>query len=416
MLPIRIGICLLQPVGVGGRVKEIMALTEHLAQRFSVSLITDQLVDWEQRQRFFGVDLSKVNLVYLRPLPQWCQLRSGLAERWQKRFYPLATLRYYMHQIRALHLDLFIMGSPTITMPPLAKRSIYMCTFPRHIPSPNPNPHLASGQRIKSTLNHWLQQAVVGVAGHHILADYDVITANSCYTQYWIQQRWGLPATVVYSACELITGTAPKEKIICHVGRFTAHAAERPAGKRQDLAIETFKTLTDLHQAGWQLHLAGGMRDLNAEHEQYLARLKAMAHGYPIFFHVNAPLAELHDLYRRASIYWHAQGYGLDLQCHPEQHEHFGITTVEAMSAGAVPVVINSAGPAEVVEPGVNGFVWNQPVELTAYTRQLAQDPALWQTMSQQAIARSQQLGKGHFGAQMDAIVDSLLADRRGNR
>ena len=68
--------------------------------------------------------------------------------------------------------------------------------------------------------------------------------------------------------------------------------------------------------------------------------------------HADASGAELRDLYGRASIFWHAAGLGEDPERHPDRYEHFGITTVEAMSAGAVPVVIDAAGQAEIVEQG----------------------------------------------------------------
>ena len=54
--------------------------------------------------------------------------------------------------------------------------------------------------------------------------------------------------------------------------------------------------------------------------------------------------------------------------------EHFGITTVEAMAAGCVPVVINKAGQREIVEDGVSGFLWNTWGELKDRTQLLAED------------------------------------------
>ena len=73
---------------------------------------------------------------------------------------------------------------------------------------------------------------------------------------------------------------------------------------------------------------------------------------------------ELLDLYSRASLFWHAAGYGQDERRHPERLEHFGITTVEAMAHGAVPLVYPAGGPAEVVEDGVSGRWWRTPGEL----------------------------------------------------
>ena len=54
----------------------------------------------------------------------------------------------------------------------------------------------------------------------------------------------------------------------------------------------------------------------------------------------------------------------------PEKQEHFGITTVEAMSTGAIPVVINTAGQSEIIENNKNGYLWSNPEELIKYTKE----------------------------------------------
>ena len=43
---------------------------------------------------------------------------------------------------------------------------------------------------------------------------------------------------------------------------------------------------------------------------------------------------------------------GEDAERHPERFEHFGISVVEAMAAGAVPLVFGAAGPGEIVQDG----------------------------------------------------------------
>ena len=67
---------------------------------------------------------------------------------------------------------------------------------------------------------------------------------------------------------------------------------------------------------------------------------------------MDVPRDELLELYSRASLFWHAAGHGQDDRRHPERLEHFGITTVEAMAHGAVPLVFPAGGPAEVVADG----------------------------------------------------------------
>ncbi|HEX5798193.1 MAG TPA: glycosyltransferase [Candidatus Saccharimonadales bacterium] len=90
---------------------------------------------------------------------------------------------------------------------------------------------------------------------------------------------------------------------------------------------------------------------------------------YPVYFHFDCFYSELKSLFNKAFIYWHATGYGSDPDEYPEKQEHFGITTVEAMSAGCIPVVIDSAGQQETVSHAENGFLWNSKNELIKYTK-----------------------------------------------
>jgi len=53
--------------------------------------------------------------------------------------------------------------------------------------------------------------------------------------------------------------------------------------------------------------------------------------------------------------------------------EHFGITIVEAMSAGCVPVVHDSGGPKEIVN-GERGFRWQNLEEIPRMIEQAMED------------------------------------------
>ena len=111
--------------------------------------------------------------------------------------------------------------------------------------------------------------------------------------------------------------------------------------------------LAELDAPGWRLVLAGGGDD-----PDYVEELRRRADGLPAELRVDVPRDELLELYSRAALFWHAAGHGQDARRHPERLEHFGITTVEAMAHGAVPLVFPAGGPAEVVEDGRTGVWW----------------------------------------------------------
>ena len=123
--------------------------------------------------------------------------------------------------------------------------------------------------------------------------------------------------------------------------------------------------------------------------------------------HVNAPGSVVEELLGSASIYWHGSGLGEDPQRHPERFEHFGISVVEAMAAGAVPIVFGAAGPAEIVRDGVDGLHWSTLDQLADLTVELVGDEPRRAEMSAAAQVRAQDFSADAFAARLR----SLLAD-----
>ena len=109
------------------------------------------------------------------------------------------------------------------------------------------------------------------------------------------------------------------------------------------------------------------------------------------------PYPEMLKLYNESAIYWHASGYGEDENREPVKFEHFGITTVEGMAAGCVPVVIGKGGQPEIVRHGQNGYLWNSIRELQSYTLKLIQDEDLRARISSKALADSAAYSKEKF-------------------
>jgi hypothetical protein len=135
--------------------------------------------------------------------------------------------------------------------------------------------------------------------------------------------------------------------------------------------------------------VAGGSNDGPAA-KAYLQRCVEAAAGYPIEVRADVPLKELIDLYGESTLCWNATGYGEDADLHPDRFEHFGITTVEAMASGCVPLSLSRAGQPEIIEQGVSGVLWETLDELAAETRRLVASPGLVKEMADAAVERSQ--------------------------
>lgn len=231
---------------------------------------------------------------------------------------------------------------------------------------------------------------------------YGTLVANSAFTAGWIRRWWSADSEVLYPPVTMQARGA-KSSTILNVGRF--FAADQGHSKKQLEMVRAFRRLVDEGLVGWTLHLVGGCEDSG---RAYLDRVRDAAVGYPVELHVDASGEALAALYAEASIYWHASGMGESPNRHPGRLEHFGMTTVEAMSAGAVPVVIGLAGQTETVRAGIDGFHFDDPNGLVARTRELIGDPDRWARMSASAEARAREFSLEAFGVRFWDLVDGL--------
>lgn len=234
------------------------------------------------------------------------------------------------------------------------------------------------------------------------LDSYDRIVANSSYGAMWVKRLWNRRCEVLVPAVTQRTGTS-KVPMILSVGRF--FAAERGHSKKQLEMVEAFARLSSQFPE-WELHLVGGCAP---QDEPYLAEVRRAAAGLPVVFHIAASGEELDSLYGRASIYWHATGLGEDLDADPERAEHFGITTVEAMSAGAVPIVMRAGGQLEIVREGIDGYFFTDLEGLLARTRQVIEDQGLRHRLGEAAVERARIFDRESFERRLRSMVDEVL-------
>jgi glycosyltransferase involved in cell wall biosynthesis len=197
-----------------------------------------------------------------------------------------------------------------------------------------------------------------------------------------------------------------KRPVILSVGRF--FRADRGHSKKQLEMVHAFRALCNGGVDGWELHLVGGC---SLEDETYLDEVIAASAGLPVTIHRDAPGHELQALYAEASIFWSITGLGENVRRHPGRFEHFGITTVEAMSAGVVPVVLAAGGQVEIVRDGVEGLHINQLAELTTRTAELIADPVRRAELADAAATRARDFDMPAFGARMRELVELATRD-----
>ncbi len=232
------------------------------------------------------------------------------------------------------------------------------------------------------------------------LSQFQKIVCNSNFTKKFIDQTYGVNSMVIYPPVDTKNfKPGNKKNIILSVGRFskTLH------NKRQEIMIDGFKEIFS-NAKNWELLLVGGAL---ANDEVYVDELKKKSDNFPIRIFPNLSFNKLQELYGQAKIYWHAAGFGENEEVNPERMEHFGITTVEAMAAGCVPLVFNGGGQKEIIKSGENGILWESLKDLQDQTLSLISDERRWEEISLAAQNRSSDFSQEKFYENFSKVISS---------
>ncbi|MCH9697947.1 MAG: glycosyltransferase [Gammaproteobacteria bacterium] len=266
------------------------------------------------------------------------------------------------------YYDIFVNSTYSSDLSSHAKYSYYVVSFPYQIPK-------------------------YPAEKREFLNSYDVFLANSSYTAGWVKQWWDVDNCVVLYPSIALPDLNPdqlkKYRVILNVGRFFRSGHN----KKQLELVQVFKRLIDSGNIdnNWKLILVG---QVDPSQQAYLDEVREEAQGYPIEINNNIELDALREIYSQAAIYWHATGMGESTERNPERNEHFGISTVEAMSYGCLPIVINAGGQPESVSNGENGFLFDNEQQLEQFSLDSIElfetNPERYQTMSACAVARAQ--------------------------
>ncbi len=336
----------------------------------------------EDVNRQFGLDLKCTKMVPIEQLPA----RSIFERRKNKKMIEEFVKNYdIMVNFKFLSNDI---GK--------AKTNLYGCMFP---------------VRRSYETSRRLLKPIRFIHDIVYYRSYDSFIANSKYTHKWLEKYWKVDKKncviypPVFSKAE-IEGRYEEEKkrnIIISVGRFFVggHC------KKQVDMVKFFVNNNEKFK-DYEYHLVGAVSN-DVNDLRYLDKVKRLASQVDnVFVHDNCPFPELINLYKQAKIFWHGTGYGADDERQPQNMEHFGITTVEAMSFGAVPVVIRKGGQTETVEEGVNGFLWDSEEECIEKTTRLIENDELRMKLAQVSSERANDYSIETFYERNEALFHEL--------
>ena len=361
---------------IGGGQKYGCTMARALQDDFDVTLIAHREVTHRQLLEWYGIDLSACRIRII-PLPFFDE--NGLREIDPGRISVRTGNPFAAVSRESGNHDIFINNSMVEKVLPLANESVLVCHFPERRP-----------------------------ADFFYCGRYRHIVYNSLYTAEWIRKKWKIaPTRHIFPPVDMASPGDPtkKEKTILSVARF-----ESGGSKQQDRMIGAFAELRESfprETARWKLVLAGG----SVAGNPFLSRIRnliAARPDLPVDLKVNIPVSELLELYRKAGIFWHFCGLH---QTEPALVEHFGMTTVEAMQNGCVPVVFDGGGQREIVEEGRSGFRFAGIGELIEKTVRVITDLKLRTELARAARERGLSFTREAFESQVKSFFREI-ADR----
>ena len=211
----------------------------------------------------------------------------------------------------------------------------------------------------------------------------DQLLAVSNFTGEFVREKWGRESTTLYPPCpvELYSDThLPREDLVVTVGRISPE-------KRMELFLDIARALPRV-----KFVIVGS---LSLDRKAYYEALRASAPDNLSI--VVSPLRMAKETLGRAKVYVHCA-----------QNEHFGITIVEAMAAGCVPVVHDSGGPREIVSPDT-GLRWNSLNEAIEQISALIEDDRSRRRFSTTAVSNAKRFGPEEFESGLRKLILSIL-------
>ncbi|NPA96671.1 MAG: glycosyltransferase [Crenarchaeota archaeon] len=216
------------------------------------------------------------------------------------------------------------------------------------------------------------------------------ILTNSSWTAAYVRKKYNLMPDVVYPPVDVDSVTeccreVEKEKFVLTISRFSPE-------KNLASILEVAKVVRST-----RFVIVG-----NANTEQSKAVLSELAERIERFeldnveIRTNVPRSELLELQCRAYIY-----------LHPMYPEHFGISIVESMAAGAIPIVFKDGGAwYDIVSRVSLDLGYSNPMEAAAILKKILSDDKLASRLRSRAMSVASSFGVDAYASRIVPIVD----------
>jgi glycosyltransferase involved in cell wall biosynthesis len=369
--------------GPGGSERCVWEAARVLAERGSVRVAHHKPPGaMEETARYFGVEVSdSVAVRYFHPEEDPSAEGGSLLSRWRR----AGAWRTNFTSDTDVFVG-FLHAKPPFCR---ARRGVLVVLFPTFDPRAVWNGEAGPARRLYARFE-WRAR----------LATYQRRFSISSFSHRWTRERWGIDTRLLFPPVDGNFNDRTRLPRILSVGRFASSGHLKSQREMLGAFAELQKVLPD-----YTYSCVGGVSDVAGD-QAYFSDCLTLSRAIPnAEVTANVHREHLCALLETSSIFWHAAGHDREEQDCPQDMEHFGITTVEAMAAGCVPVVINKAGQREIVQDGVSGFLWNTWEELKDRTRLLARDGSLRNRLAEGAKRRAAEFGVDRFRERLFAAI-----------
>lgn len=321
-----------------------------------VTLLSEEF-DEDEVESFFGYKglFSEVSML-LYP-------RKDSAARLGSYSHLIHALRSQNRKLRNRTIDLIFSTQDPGYIPDISLGIVQWGYFPREFPS-YPRRSFASVLRAAPLRVHYSEK----------ISRIGLVLAISKYSKSHLDSEWNRPSVVVYPSCNMISSRKKQDVVIT--------AARAIPEKRLELFWDVARNLPN-----YEFRM---LLTTDPGRASYFTQLVAQKpQNGQIVTNPQKPEYERH--LGEAKVYLHLM-----------RGEHFGITVVEAMSAGCVPIVHNSGGPKEIVGTDI-GFTWNSLEELPDLIRS-----AMDQSPCDDCVTRAESFSSRRFDENLSSIFSRL--------
>lgn len=350
----------------GGSERLCLTLIESLKERgYNVTLGTFEKTRWKYVENLFG-DVLKPDMEIVKP-----RLFGYSAYGELMNFHRLLSATSKNYDITIVSCT-----SPWFYCPATKRAIVYMI--------PPVSYCLNITKKVYLTPYISIQQRLIKKAWRK------VFLTNSLFSRKIIEEVYGIQCEVLYPPVDVerFFASSKKENLIVSLGRFDSF-------KRFEILIKAFAQV----ESG-KCSIIGSTYRYTSN--KYLTKLKRLIRdlrlNHKIELIVNPPFNVIQEILSKAKIYVHSA-----------QFEHFGISVVEAMASGCVPIAHKYGGPySDILAYGKYGFSFVNVSDLANKIEVLLKDENLYKRFREKALKRSKNFERKNFKEKIIDIVSEI--------